>query len=100
MKIIEITALPNGSHRNQSGNIQIVPDGWAVIPDNMKLENFPFGEVIAEEIDGKMTVTNWVAGVVPEEEPFPEEEHGTGIGAIEQIRADIDYLAIMTGVDL
>lgn len=73
MKIIEIQALSNGSHRNQTGTFKIVPDGWAVIPDDMETENFPFGEVTAEEIDGVMTVTNWVAGIKPEPIPFPEE---------------------------
>lgn len=78
MTIIEITALSNGAHRNQSGDIKTVPDGWAVIPDNMETPNFPFGEVTAEEIDGVMTVTNWVAGTKPETIPFLEEENGTG----------------------
>ena len=58
MKIIEIIALDNGAHRNQTSDIEFVsiPDGWAVIPDDMECENFPFGEVTAEEIDGVMTV--------------------------------------------
>ncbi len=74
MNIIEITALSNGSHRNLNGNFKTIPDGWAVIPDNMKTENFPFGEVTTEEIDGVMTVTSWVAGTKPELIPLPEEE--------------------------
>lgn len=76
MRIIEINALDNGAHKNQtiSGVIPI-PDGWAVIPDETETENFPFGEVTAEEIDGVMTVTSWVAGVIPEpEQPTPAEQ--------------------------
>lgn len=69
MKIVEIVALDNGAHRNQSGNFQSIPDGWAIIPDDMNCENFPFGEVEAEEINGVMTVTKWTAGVMPEPEP-------------------------------
>lgn len=71
MKIIEIAALSNGAHRNQSGNMQTVPDGWAVIPDGMETENFPFGELVAEEVDGVMTVTSWTPGTIttPEQEP-------------------------------
>ena len=72
MTIIEISALDNGAHRNQSGNIQTVPDGWAVIPDGMETENFPFGDVTAEEINGIMTVTSWTPGEIPETEPEPE----------------------------
>ncbi len=48
MKIIEIAAQKNGAHRNKNGNFSSVPEGWAVIPDNMVCENFPFGEVKAE----------------------------------------------------
>ena len=71
---MEIKALSNGAHRNQNGNFDNLPEGWALIPDNMELENFPFGEVTAEEVDGVMTVTNWTPGVVPEPQPEPEPE--------------------------
>lgn len=72
MTIIEISALENGAHRNQSGNMQTVPDGWAVIPESMETKNFPFGNVTAEEIDGIMTVTRWTPGEIPKPEPEPE----------------------------
>lgn len=71
MTIIEISALDNGAHRNQSGNMQTVPDGWAVIPESMETKNFPFGNVTAEEIDGIMTVTSWTPGTAPKPEPEP-----------------------------
>ena len=71
MRAIEIAALSNGAHRNQTG-LDVLPDGWAVIPDDMVCENFPFGEVTAEEIDGVMTVTGWTPGAIPEPEPAPE----------------------------
>ena len=94
MRIVEITALPNGAHRNQTtnGNVHL-PDGWAVIPEDMVLENFPFGEVTAEEVDGVMTVTGWVAGAIPQ----PIDQKPT---EMEQLRADIDYIAALTGVEL
>lgn len=72
MTIIEISVLENGAHRNQSGNMCTIPDGWAVIPDGMETENFPFGNVAVEEINGVMTVTSWTPGVMPEPEPEPE----------------------------
>ena len=72
MRIVEIYAASNGSHRNQNMNSSFVPDGWAVVPDEMVTENFPFGDLTAEEIDGIMTVTSWIPGVVPE--PLPEPE--------------------------
>jgi hypothetical protein len=73
MKMIEISALENGAHRNQTyhGNL---PYGWAVDKDNLCVENFPFGEVIAEEIDGVMTMTQWIPGEIPEPEPEAEPE--------------------------
>ena len=71
MKIIEIDALYNGAHRNQTG-LSVLPEGWARIPDEMETQNFPFGVVTAEEIDGVMTVTGWIPGTMPEPEPKPE----------------------------
>ena len=68
MRIVEIEKLSNGSHRNQVGEFANVPEGYAVIPDDMETPNFPFGEIEAEEIDGVMTVTKWVAGVMPKAE--------------------------------
>jgi hypothetical protein len=76
MRIIEIAALDNGAHRNQTFH-GVLPDGWAIIPDDMETENFPFGEVEAAEIDGVMTVTKWTPGVMPEPEPEVEPEPTT-----------------------
>lgn len=95
MQIIEIQSLKNGAHKNQAGDFSNIPEGWAVIPDDVKTPNFPFGEVEVENINGVMTVTRWIAGVVPEVEE-PEEP----INELEQLRADIDYLALMTEVEL
>lgn len=75
MRFIEIKALSNGAHNNQkTDHLSYVPEGWAVIPEDMVLDNFPFGEVTAEEIDGVMTVTSWVAGEIPTPEPAPTPE--------------------------
>lgn len=75
MRLIEIVALDNGAHRNQTidGTIP-VPDGYAVIPDEIETPNFPFGEIEVEEIDGVMTVTKWTPGTIPEPEPEPIPE--------------------------
>ena len=100
MTIVEIKELENGSHRNQGwDDATTVPDGYAVIPDGLETPNFPFGKVFAREKDGVMTVVKWVAGEKPE--PVEVEEVAErGINPFEQLRADIDYLAIMTGVEL
>ena len=123
MRIIEIKALENGAHRNQTGNFLYYPEGWAAIPDDMETPNFPFGEIETtdedikvtetviktETVDGKevetiekvekvigtrKVVTKWTAGTIPD----AEEE--TPVSTEEQLRADIDYIAIMTGVEL
>lgn len=92
MRIIEIAALDNGAHRNQNGGLSVVPSGWAVIPDNMVCENFPFGEVEVAEIDGVMTVTKWTAGAMPEPEPEQEPEPTQ----LDIIEAQVTYTAMMT----
>lgn len=73
MIMLEIAALDNGAHRNQTYH-GTLPDGWAVDRYNLCVESFPFGEVKAEEINGVMTVTEWTAGEMPELPPEPDEE--------------------------
>lgn len=73
MRIIEIAPLDNGAHRNQSYP-GFVPEGWAVVPNHLETENFPFGEVEVEDKNGVPTVTVWIPGVMPEPEPIPEPE--------------------------
>ena len=72
MKIIEINALSNGAHNNQKsvGSIP-VPDGWAIIPDNMETPNFPFGEVTVDETQTPPVTTSWTPLPIPEPEPAP-----------------------------
>lgn len=70
MTIIELAPKKNGAHHNQtvSGKIT-VPDGWAVIPEDMEIpETFPFVNVEAQ--DG--IVTALTPGTVPEPEPEPK----------------------------
>ena len=74
MRIIEIATLGNGAHRNQSGGLSVVPSGWAVIPADLVTENFPFGEITMEDINGVPTVTYWSPLPMPEPEPVPEAE--------------------------
>ena len=93
MKIIEIQGLSNGAHRNQETTSTRVPDGWAVIPEGMDIpETYPFVDLVVK--DGR--VVSMTAGVVPEPEPEPEPEPTE----TEQLRADIDFVAAMTGVAL
>lgn len=96
MKIIEIEPLENGAYRNQEfyGSFPPeVPQGWAVIPEDMTIpETFPFVNIEVE--DG--VVISMTAGVVPEPEPLPEPPPTE----MEQLRADLDYIALRMGVTL
>ena len=75
MQIVEIKALENGGHRNQTiDQMKQIPEGWAVVPESMETRNFPFGEVTVQNIDGIPTVTSWTPGTVPEPEPITESE--------------------------
>ena len=75
MQMIEIKALDNGAHRNQTYNGNL-PEGWAIIRGNEELANFPFGNFEVEQVDRVpyMVEGSWVAGEMPEPEPVPEPE--------------------------
>lgn len=75
MRIVEIKELENGAHSDQviNGVLHNIPDGWAVVPDGMELENFPFGTLKAQDDDGVMVVVEWIPGIIPEPEPTPDE---------------------------
>lgn len=90
MRILEIAPLENGAHRNQTYH-GVLPPGWAVVPDDLETENFPFGTPTAELFDGVMTVTAWTHGTIPEPDPLPEPEPTE----LEQLRADVDYILMM-----
>ena len=93
MKIIEIQALDNGAHRNQTTTSTTIPTGWAEIPADVTIpETFPFVDVVTS--GGK--IVSLRARVVPDPEPKPEPEPTE----TEQLRADIDFVAAMTGVTL
>ena len=71
MLIIEIAALENGAHRNQTGTFRTIPDGWAEVPSSIEIPDaFPFVDIEVEN----GVVTSMTAGVVPEPEPEPEPE--------------------------
>lgn len=88
MRIIEIAAQENGAHRNQTGEFIKVPDGWAIVPDDMKIpDTFPFVNLTVN--DG--VVASMTEGDVPEYEAEPEEPTQLDI-----IEAQVMYTAMMT----
>lgn len=83
MRIIEIKTNEFGGHRNQTINTGTfwgvaaktfpVPEGWAIIPEDMVCENFPFGDVVVDD-SVPPVVIEWIPGVMPDPEPEPEPE--------------------------
>lgn len=87
MQIIEITALENGAHNNQSWTGMLVPVGYAIIPDEMEIpDTFPFVNIEVE--DG--VVTSMTAGEVP---VYPDD-HSAEIAALKAQLAAEDYKVI------
>ncbi len=98
MRLTEIAPLANGAHNNYTIDRHVpVPEGWAVIPEDMVCENFPYGDLTAEDIDGVMTVTSWVPGEVPEppEPPPPMPTLDERVTELEDALAVTDETAIM-----
>jgi len=90
-RIIEILPMSNGAHRNQTGDFDAIPEGFAEIPVGLTVpDTFPFVNITA--LNG--IVTSITAGHVPEPTPTPAPTD------TERLRADVDYIAIMTNVDL
>ena len=100
MRTIEIEALPNGAHNNQTSNINYIPEGYAQIPDDMPIpDTFPFvnievgdetryteKRVYNEQTEEYETekipytvkvVTRMTEGIVPPVEPVTEAEPTT-----------------------
>lgn len=89
--IIKIEQNSNGSYNNQNTVIKNIPDGWAVVPDDIVIpDTFPFVNIKTQEINGVMTVTEMTAGVVPAPEPTPEPEP-TATDDLEQMAIDHEY---------
>lgn len=90
MTIIEIQALSNGAHRNQTVSGDITPpEGWAAIPVGMAIPStFPFVEVEARN----GVVTKLTAGTVPDPEPGPTPEPTQ----LDRVEAQVTYTAMMT----
>ena len=75
MRIIEIEAV-NGGHRNQWTEQKIeVPEGWAIIPDDMSIPHtFPFVDIeTAEGVVISMTAGTMPAPVPVETEPTADD---------------------------
>lgn len=94
LTIIEIEAREDGGHglQSQSHRTECWLDGWVAVPPELEETVWACRGYCELEIqDGVLT------GVTPGEPPAPPEPEPT---QEERNRADIDYLAVMTGVGL
>lgn len=106
-KMIEVVALPNGAHRNQTYH-GTLPEGWALIPEDLATPaTFPFVEVEVEEVvhykgpveEGQepetytvLTVVSMAEGIMPEPTPEPVPNPTQ----LDRIEAQVTYTAMMT----
>lgn len=76
MRIIEIKALDNGAHRNQTGNLKTIPEGYALIPEDMVIPStFPFVNIeVAEET--RYNEVKTLKDVVKTREVIKRDENG------------------------
>ncbi len=96
MTIIQIESLSTGQHpiQSQSGRSSCWLDGWIEVPANLEAQVWAtVGYCDLQIENGKLV------GITPTERPEPEPVTPTPT-ELEQLRADVDYLSIMTGVDL
>lgn len=59
MRVIELNAMRNGSHRNHSGDFDITPlDGWAFVSEDLEIPaTFPFVKNLVQDESG--VVIGW-----------------------------------------
>lgn len=94
MTIIKIAPEWNGSH-NSIENADYILPGWAEIPescmDTWKASG-PFVHVTVDGNGGMALTAGTEINAEPTPAPAPTET--------EKLRADVDYIAVMTGVTL
>lgn len=94
MTIIELTALSNGAHRNQSGSMTTAPDGWAVIPADMDIPTaFPFVDITVEDDTVTSMIANHEAYDAAMAAVSAQPEEPT---QLDRIEAQTAYTALMT----
>lgn len=69
---------------------------YAYIPEDVlpTLENFPYGDLTTEEIDGVVTIKDWIAGEIPPPPPPPPYVPTEEDLMAEQWAADLEELCL------
>lgn len=97
LTIIEIEARADGGHglQSQSHRTECWLEGWIAVPPQL--------EKVAWDCCGycELDIRNGVlVGLTPGQVPEPGSAPEAEPTELERLRADLDYLAIMTGVEL
>lgn len=91
MLIVELAPLSNGAHRNQSGPPVTPPKGWAVVPPELEAKCLSYLPFVNLEV-GNGQIVGVSQGEIPPPEPEPEPP----VDPMEQLRADVDFLLVMS----
>lgn len=96
MLYIKLTPLSNGAHDNQRADQPLaMHEGWALVPPELEEKAWSYLPFIDLTLyDGQ--IVGVAQGPIPDPEPEPDPEPT----AEERLRADVDYIAAMTGVML
>lgn len=99
MTIIQIKSMENGQHpiQSQSGRASCWIDGFVEVPAHLEASVWSsMGWCNLDIQDGVLV------GITPTErpEPEPEPEPTTSPTELEKLRADIDFIAAMGGIEL
>lgn len=95
LTIIELSAREDGGHglQSQSHRTECWLEGWVAVPPTLEQAAWDCGGYCELELDGDGALV----GLTPKERPAEPE---AGPTEAEQLRADVDYLAAITGVEL
>ncbi len=97
LTIIEIEAREDGGHglQSQSHRTECWLEGWVAVPPQLEKAAWDCRGYCQLDIQDGVLV-DLTPGQAPEQAPAAEMEPTE----LERLRADVDYLAIMTGVEL
>lgn len=97
MTIIKIEPLESGQHpiQSQSGRKTCWIEGWMEVPSNLESAVWGTAGFCDLVVEGGV-----LTDVIPTDRPLPAPEPESEPTPEEQLRADVDYIAAMTGVIL
>lgn len=95
LTIIELAAREDGGHalQSQSHRTESWLEGWVAVPPELETAVWDCGGYCALELNE----AGALVGLTPAERPTRNEDAPT---ETERLRADIDYLAALVGIDL